>query len=194
MNLNGNNKQEAFCSFMRRHHKTVWSVCWHFAGFKGHKSQRDSKMGYDDRLARTKDLAQEVWIVLWQKFDQLNPDVSERKQRKWLERLAESTIIDLYRREKPLPEFLSDDMAESIADTDSTPMFEEIEDLMVNLSPEEKKLIRLRIEGYRGDEIAEIMGIKRNAVYMRIHRAVSKVKRVVLVICWQQPHLPLPSQ
>ena len=182
MDSNGNNRYEAYCAFMRRHYEMVWRICWNFAGRKGLKIQRSTQMGYDDRMARTKDLAQEVWIVLWQKFNQLDFSAPERQQRRWLERLAESTIIDLYRRENPMPEALTDEMAECIADADSKQKAEELEEVMANLGPEERKLMRLYIEGYRGDEIAAIMGIKRNAVYLRIHRAVSKARRMVLLV------------
>ena len=49
---------------MRRHRSTVWRVCWRFA--------RRVRGNRDDRKARAEDLAQEVWIVLWLKFDQLD--------------------------------------------------------------------------------------------------------------------------
>ena len=88
MNGKSNPRHAAYCAFMRRHRETVWRVCWHFA--------RQGRGGRNDRLARAKDMAQEVWIVLWLKFDQLKPEYTESQQRRWLGRLTRSVLIDLY--------------------------------------------------------------------------------------------------
>ena len=63
-------RHDAYCAFMRRHRSTVWRVCWRFA--------RRGRGSRDDRKARAEDLAQEVWIVLWLKFDQLDPSDAAR--------------------------------------------------------------------------------------------------------------------
>ena len=70
---NTNPRHEAYCAFMRRHRETVWRVCWHFA--------RHGRGDRSDRMARAEDMAQEVWIVLWLKFDQINPEYTEKQQR-----------------------------------------------------------------------------------------------------------------
>ena len=57
---------------MRRHRSTVWRVCWRYARREGLKSSGLWIGNRDDRKARAGDLAQEVWIVLWLKFDQLD--------------------------------------------------------------------------------------------------------------------------
>jgi hypothetical protein len=81
-------RHDAYCAFMRRHRSTVWRVCWRFA--------RRGRGSRDDRKARAEDLAQEVWIVLWLKFDQLDPAVPEARQRRWLEKITETdTLFDL---------------------------------------------------------------------------------------------------
>lgn len=182
MITNLNSRHEAYCAFMKLHHETVWSVCWRFAR---RKDSRSAELGPDDhvdRRTRAEDMAQEVWIMLWLKFDQLKPETSERQQRKWVERVAERVVIDLYRREKSRPEPLTDYMVENIADADTAPMNEDLEELMACFGPEEQHLMRLYIEGYRGDEIAAMTGLKRDTVYQRIHRAMTKARRVILVI------------
>ncbi len=42
--------------------------------------------------------------------------------------------------------------------------------------------MRLHLEGYHADEIAEHMGLKRDAVYQRMHRALAKARRAIAVL------------
>lgn len=165
----GNPRHAAYCAFMRRHRETVWRVCWRFA--------RRGNGNHADRLARAKDMAQEVWIVLWLKFDQLNPEYTERQQRRWLERLAESVLIDLYRSEEPQPELLTDEMAETLPLSGSD-YVEHIYDLLAALPPDEERLMRMRFEGYDAQEIADAMHLTRDAVYQRISRIMKKLKKI----------------
>lgn len=165
----GNPRHVAYCAFMRRHRETVWRVCWRFA--------RRGNGDHADRLARAEDMAQEVWIVLWLKFDQLNPEYTERQQRRWLERLAESVLIDLYRSEEPLPELLTDEMAETLPLSGSD-YVEHIYDLLAALPPDEERLMRMRFEGYNAQEIADAMHLTRDAVYQRISRIMKKLKKI----------------
>ena len=120
---------------MRRHRSTVWHVCWRFA----HQSRGNQA----DRLARAEDMAQEVWIMLWLKFDQLNPNCTERQQRRWLERLVKSVLIDLYRHESG--DALSDATAlsdEPDLPEDKKPSLEEVLKVWENFKslPQELKL------------------------------------------------------
>ena len=168
MNAKINPRHEAYCAFMRQHHETVWRVCWHFA--------RKGRGGSADRLARAEDMAQEVWIVLWLKFDQLNPDAPERQQRGWLVKLTKSVLIDLYRRESPESEPLTDNMDEIASP--SQDYAESIYDLLAALPPDEERLIRMRLEGYDAQEIADFTGLSRDTVYQRISRIMKKLKRI----------------
>lgn len=165
----GNPRHAAYCAFMRRHRETVWRVCWRFA--------RRGNGNHADRLARAEDMAQEVWIVLWLKFDQLNPEYTERQQRRWLERLAESVLIDLYRSEAPQPELLTDEMAETLPLSGSD-YVEHIYDLLAALPADEERLMRMRFEGYDAQEIADAMHLTRDAVYQRISRIMKKLKKI----------------
>lgn len=152
---------------MRRHRETVWRVCWHFA--------RRGRGSNADRLARAEDMAQEVWIVLWLKFDQLNTEYTERQQRRWLERLARSVLIDLYRDSDPEPEAITDEMADTIP-LPGLDYSENIYDLLAALPPEEEQLIRLRLEGYDAAEIAARTSLSRDTIYQRINRIMKKLR------------------
>lgn len=164
-----NPRHEAYCAFMRRHRETVWRVCWHFA--------RRGRGGRVDRMARAEDMAQEVWIVLWLKFDQLNPELPERQQRRWLERLARSVLVDLYRHSDPEPEPITDKMADTIP-LPGLDYAESLYDLLAALPPEDEKLMRLRLEGYDMQEIASRTGLTSEAIYQRISRIMKKLKKI----------------
>ena len=166
---NTNPRHEAYCAFMRRHRETVWRVCWHFA--------RHGLGDRSDRMARAEDMAQEVWIVLWLKFDQLNPEYNERQQRRWLERLARSVLVDLYRSADPEPEAITDEMADTIP-LPGLDYAESLYDLLAALPLEEEQLMRLRLEGYDAAEIAARTGLTSEAVYQRISRIMKKLKKI----------------
>ena len=113
--------------------------------------------------------------MLWLKFDQLNPEYNERQQRRWLERLARSVLIDLYRRSDPEPEPITDEMADTLP-LSSFDYAESLYDLLAALPPEEEQLMRLRLEGYDAAEIATRTGLSRNTIYQRINRIMKKLR------------------
>lgn len=167
-------RHAAYCAFMRRHRSTVWRVCWRYAR-RGHGSR-------DDRKARAEDLAQEVWIVLWLKFDQLDPSASEARQRRWLEKLTETVILDLHRRQEPEPEPLTDELADTLA-IPGLALSDNLFDLLALLPPDEQQLMQLRFEGYDAQEIADRLAatsgltLSRDAVYQRISRIMKKLRQ-----------------
>jgi DNA-binding CsgD family transcriptional regulator len=73
-------------------------------------------------------------------------------------------------------------MADLQAADDILEQQEELEELMSTLNDDERRMLRLQLEGYRADEIAEAMGLKRDAVYQRLHRVVGKMRRVALLL------------
>ncbi len=170
-------RHDAYCAFMRRHRSTVWRVCWRFAR-RGHGNR-------EDRKARAEDLAQEVWIVLWPKFDQLDPSASEARQRRWLEKLTEAVILDLHRRHVGDP--LSDasdlsELSDSSDPSDKTALSDTLFDLLALLPSDEQQLMQLRFEGYDAQEIADRLAdtsgltLSRDAVYQRISRIMKKLR------------------
>lgn len=134
-----NSRHDAYCAFMRRHRSTVWRVCWRYA--------RHGRGSHEDRKARAEDMAQEVWIVLWLKFDQLDFAAPEARQRRWLEKLTESVIIDLYRRQGPEMEPLTDELADTVA-IPGHDLSDTIEATDFTLSPNPaKSLVTLKCTG-----------------------------------------------
>ena len=150
----------------------VWRKCWVRA-----------RGNYE----RCRDLVQEVSIALWLHLDGLRQGVSAKEEKAWVRWLTRTTLDHLHRSQRPPMLALTDAMAETLSDADNATVAEDIEELMAALSPEEQQLMRLQlmrlhIEGYRADEIAEAMGLRREAVYQRMHRAVAKARRVLLAL------------
>lgn len=155
-----------FNELLQRHRTMVWRMCW---------------VGAWGNYERCRDLVQEVSIALWRHFDQLRPDASPQEKRAWV-RWQTRSVIDFQRRlQKPPSLPLSDCLADTVVAEDLADQKEELERLMETLSDDERCMLQLQLEGYRADEIAEALGLNRDAVYQRMHRAVGKMRRVALL-------------
>ena len=143
-----------------RHQTTVWRVCYDFA--RGD-------------IPRCEDMVQEVWIMLWLKFDTMNSQ-SEWQQRVWVRRVTRSVLVDLYRKKRPELEPITEEMKESVAIEDID-VAERIDDLFSALTPDEQHLMRMRLEGYSAEEIAAGLKIEPNAVYQRVNRIMNKLRQ-----------------
>ena len=152
---------DAYCAFIERHRETVWRICYRFA--KGNR-------------AACEDMVQEVWIALWLRFDQLKTNAPELMQRAWLKRITQSVLVVLYRRSGPDPERLTPTLFNTLPDS-PVDYAESIDDLMSTLSSDEERMMRMRLKGYDAQEIADEFGMERNAVYVRINRIITKLRR-----------------
>ena len=159
MEQHSRHRYEGYKSFMRRHQQTVWRVCYDFA--------------HGD-IPRCEDMVQEVWIMLWLKFDTMTSHM-EWQQRVWVRRVTRSVLVDLYRREHPPLEPITAEMEETVA-AESSDVAERIDDLFAVLTPDEQRLMRMRLDGYSAEEIAASFGIVPNAVYQRVNRIMNKLR------------------
>ena len=162
------NDSNTFTDFLNRHRPMIWRMCW---------------LAARGNYERCSDLAQEVSIAIWRHFDQLRPNASPQEERAWVRWQARS-VIDLQRRlKKSLPMVpLTPGMADTLSSTDSAPQKEELDRLMSSLGPDERHLLQLLLEGYHADEIGEALGMGRDVVYQRYHRALKKMRRVVMLV------------
>ena len=160
-------RQSRYTELLKRHLPMVWRKCWVRA-----------RGNYE----RCRDLVQEVSIALWLHLDQLRTDVSPKEEKAWVWWMTRTTLDHLHRSQRPPMVALTEVMAETIPDADNSAVEEDIEELMAALSPEEQQLMRLHIEGYRADEIAETLGLRRDTVYQRMHRALGKARKALLAL------------
>ena len=158
---------DPFDELLKRHRPMVWRMCW---------------ISAHGNYERCRDLVQEVSIALWRHFGQLRPDATLQEERAWV-RWQTRSVLDFQRRmQRPTPLLLTPGMADLQAADDILEQQEELEELMSTLNDDERRMLRLQLEGYRADEIAEAMGLKRDAVYQRLHRVVGKMRRVALLL------------
>ena len=165
MEQHSRQRYEDYKSFMRRHQQTVWRVCYDFA--RGD-------------IPRCEDMVQEVWIMLWLKFYTMTSR-SEWQQRVWVRRVTRSVLVDLYRREAGNADVIVclEDLNEDIVDVDvraPRDVAECIDDLFAALTPDEQRLMRMRLDGYSSEEIAAEFKIEPNAVYQRVNRIMNKLR------------------
>ena len=161
MNRMEGTRYDHYCSLMERHRTTVWRACWRFA---------------HGNPEWCKDMVQEVWIALWLRFDQLRVDANPLQQRAWVWRVARSVLVDLYRKHEP--ETVPLDAIRDLPDLPaSAEMAELVDDLMARLGDEERRLLQMRLDGYDAVEMAQALGIERNAVYQRVNRIIKKLRK-----------------
>ena len=149
-----------YTALLLRHRKLVWRQCMKYAG---------------DDMDRCADLVQEVSLSLWERFGRLRPGASFLEERAWVAWCTRTVLHDLHRRRPPDSVPLADWMAECIPD-DSGGGSDTVEELLSCLSEEERRLLQMRLDGYRADEIGERMGLTRNNVYQRIYKIIKKLK------------------
>lgn len=161
------NSSDAYTALLMRHRTMLWRMC------------RVRALGDRDRSC---DLLQEVSIALWLNFDKLRPDATPHQERAWVRWQARS-VFDQIKRRRQLPtEPLNDALSDNLSDEDILRSKELLDDLFSALEPDEQRMMQLYLKGYHADEIGKHMGLSRNAVYQRMHRAVQKMRRVVLIL------------
>ena len=161
------NRHDAYTAMLDRHRSVIWAMCW-----------AHSRGRWDDCC----DLVQEVSIALWENYDKLRPGSSPREERAWVRWQVRSVFDQQRRRRQPEPQPITDMIASSLAAEDSRQRQEDIDEMMASLSPDEQRMVRLQLEGYQANEIASVMGLKRDAVYQRMHRIVVKARRAMVFV------------
>ena len=156
---------DAYTELLRRHCKMIWRMCW-----------LRSRSDYE----HCRDLVQEVSIAIWLRFNQLHLGASLHEERSWVRWLTRTTLDHLHRNQRPPMIALTEAMVENIGNTDN--LSEDIESILSTLSTDERKMMKMHLDGFRADEIADVFGVSRNVVYQRMHRARRKICKVLLVL------------
>ena len=150
-------KEEQFCDVVHAHRNIIYKVCYIYAP-KG----------------MIEDYYQEVVINLWQSFDQFE---GRSKHSTWIYRVALYTCISFIRRKDPALISLSFDIS---ADEDPAlrEQLEVLHSIISRLGHIDRALIVLWLEGYAYEEIAEITGLSKTNVSVKLMRAKNKIKEM----------------
>jgi RNA polymerase sigma-70 factor (ECF subfamily) len=156
--------QTAFHILYQQHHKRIYALCWRML------ADKDS----------AEDVCQEVFVVLWQKIDQFH---GKSKFSTWLHSVATNVILGHLRKHKHwLQRVFSIEQAEvNIAE----PKTLLVDDSTLNLLdqhivelPERARLVFVlfAVEGYRHEEIAQLLKMAVGSSKSHYHRARQLLK------------------
>lgn len=129
---------------------------------------------------KCRDLFQDVSLRLWLHFGELRPDAKPHERKAWVEWQVRHVLEHAGRRQQPEPmsELPEQPDGDALVDIEIRSL---INDLLAQLQPDERQLVQMRMEGYSANEIADKMGLSRDAVYQRMHRTLMKARKVLLV-------------
>ncbi len=132
-------------------------------------------LGYAANPQDLEDLYQDVLVNIWRGLRSFR---SESSIRTWVYRIALNTCVSTLRARSNRPSQSSLEDVILVAD-DSVEKRESIKDLyecIATLNPIDKAIMMMWLDEYSYDEIAETIGITRNNVATRLHRAKEKLK------------------
>ena len=153
-----NDKEQQFEQLVRRHKRTIYTVCYMFSHDK----------------AEIDDLFQEILIRLWNGFDNYEGRSSART---WIYRVALNTAINQDKKQRSRIETvpLTVDIDPFEAEDPKSQQVRKLHDLISQLELIDRSLVLLWLEGIPYDEIGAIIGITPNNVGVRLARIKEKL-------------------
>lgn len=137
-------------------------------------------LGYTNGdMMLSKDLAQEVFIKVWQHLKSFR---NESSISTWIYRITVNTCLLELRKKKTVD--LSNHLihleepSEITTDNKQTQL-KKLYSCISRLKPENKSIILLELEGLPQKSIAEITGLSHEAIRVRIHRIKNKLTKCV---------------
>lgn len=135
---------------------------------------------------RAEDVVQSTFVKLYRARHQYRPGTLLLP---WVMTIAKNTLYDDFRlnsRRPDLPTFdgelplsIANDLHAYLEADDS------IEHALGQLSPEQRRAVELtRLQGLAGEEAAEQLGVSQGAVKLRVHRAITSLRRAI-VDAWE---------
>lgn len=152
--------EKQFIAFVQEYRQVIYKVCYIYA--------TDA-----DNLS---DLYQEVVINLWKSFPRFR---GECKASTWVYRIALNTCISFMRKSNSRPTIIpiTVDLEYAFAEEESkTTQLRELYRMINRLGKLERALILLWLEERSYQEIADITGISKNNVAVKLNRIREKLK------------------
>ncbi|WBL23157.1 RNA polymerase sigma factor [Zunongwangia sp. HRR-M8] len=124
----------------------------------------------------SKDLAQEVFIKVWQYLDDFRGEASTST---WIYRITVNTCLQELRKKKTKPLKIEIAGDNPIEESETESQFASMYRCIDQLSAENKSIILLELEGLPQKEIAKVIGINHASVRTRIHRIKDQLSKCV---------------
>lgn len=153
-------RTKAFENIVRQYSLMITKVCYYFA----------------DNASELKDLRQDVLLNIWSGWDKFR---MQSKPSTWIYRVCFNTCITYRRKnrqrknEVPLSSLL--EIEDRQYDMEK---YTEMHRLIGRLGSEEKAIILMWLDENSYEEIAEVIGIKRNTVATRLKRIKEKLVKL----------------
>ena len=153
--------EKDFLMMIEAQKRTIYKVCYIYAN------------DHDD----LNDLFQETVLNLWKSFPRYRGD---SKLTTWVYRIAMNTCITFLRRSNARPQTvpMTANVAQLEADEDTTGQLRELYRLINQLGKLERALILLWLEERSYEEIADILGITKTNVAVKLNRTKEKLKKM----------------
>lgn len=148
-----------FDSIMQEYSSVISGICFSYASDK------------DD----FKDLHQDILINIWKGLSSFR---GESALSTWIYRVALNTCVSTVRKRSKRPNIISIDLIGDTQEENDAELKERIDtlhSLIQSLSPLDKAVITMWLDERKYDEIAEVTGISRNNVAIRINRIKQKL-------------------
>lgn len=151
-----------FTSLIKQHSRIINKVSYFYA---------NDKLPFDD-------LRQEIYVNIWLGLKQFRGD---SKMSTWIYRVAVNSALMALRSSKPKIETVSLNFGlldiSSEADDVQRENLQALQSLINRLEDIEKAIMLLWLDEHSYDEIADIIGLKRNTVAVKIHRIKDKLSK-----------------
>lgn len=159
--LNKADREKRFESVIMRYGKIISGVCFSYSATS------------DD----FKDLRQDILINIWNGLEKFQGKSSLET---WIYRVALNTCVSNVRKRSKQGKTVSLDSIMDFPDNAhnrSVENIEQLHSLIMSLSPVDKAIITMWLDERSYDEIAEIVGITRNNVAVRVNRIKQKLSK-----------------
>lgn len=150
---------------LNRHRGIIYKVCNLYCHEAGDKQ----------------DLFQEITLQLWKAFPTFR---QQAQQSTWMYRVALNTAISNFRKESRRPRAgslseLDFNIPDDYPPNQKTEQLNELMQAIAKLNPIEKAIIMLYLDEKNYDEIADITGITKNNVGVKLNRIKTKLETLL---------------
>jgi RNA polymerase sigma-70 factor (ECF subfamily) len=153
------NAKNAFVRKISPHQGLIRSLC--SAYFSDHEDQKDA--------------FQDVLLQLWKSYGTFR---GESSLTTWVYRVALRTLVKKAQKSRMITcAYRPEDELVSLPPPESA---EVVRFALSQISPSDKALVLLHLEGYRNQEIAEVLGISATNVSTRMNRIRQKMKSIII--------------